>query len=192
MTVYKGYIYMAKKNVGIFLLYLGIFFGITLMFQLLNRENSTGGYQKESLRIAVVDQDGGEMAEALKSYLRDLHQVIELRDNASVLQEKMFYRDVHYVVRIPEHFYETCIVKGEKVPVTQVPGSYTSFYVEQQLNSFLNNARVYEAAGFTEAESARESKRSADVKVELLDTSGNGGEVPNYVNYFRYLPYLFL
>lgn len=192
MTVYKGYMYIAKKNTGIFLLYLGIFLGITLMFQFMNQEKSTEGYHEESLQIAVVDEDGGEMAEALKTYLGDLHQVTEMRDNASVLQEKMFYRDVDYVVRIPEHFYETCIVKGEKVPVTQVPGSYTSFYAEQQLNSFLNNMRAYEAAGFTEAESARASVKAADVKVELLDTSGNAGETPNYVYYFRYLPYLFL
>lgn len=191
MTVYKGYMYVAKKNFGMFLMYLVIFFSITLLFQMMERDTGAAGYQAESLKIAVIDEDGGMMAEALKSFLGTVHQVTEMKNDASVLQEKMFYREIEYVVRIPKDFYRTCIIKGEKLDVTQVPGSYTAFYAEQQLNSYLNNARVYAAAGFTEEETAK-TAGAAEVHVDMIDAGGNAGEIPAYIFYFRYLPYLFL
>lgn len=163
MTVYKGYMYVAKKNAGMFLLYLLIFFGITLLFQMMNGDKGVSGYQAESLKIAVIDEDGGAMAQSLKSYLGEVHEVMEMEDDAAMMQEKMYYRDIEYVVRIPKDFYQACIVNGKKLSVTQVPGSYTAFYAEQQLNSYLNNARVYAAAGFTEEEAAK-SARAAAVK----------------------------
>lgn len=191
MTVYKGYMYVAKKNAGMFLLYLLIFFGITLLFQMMNGDKGVSGYQAESLKIAVIDEDGGAMAQSLKSYLGEVHEVMEMEDDAAMMQEKMYYRDIEYVVRIPKDFYQACIVNGKKLSVTQVPGSYTAFYAEQQLNSYLNNARVYAAAGFTEEEAAK-SARAAAVNVELLDIAGNAGKISDSLFYFRYLPYLFL
>lgn len=191
MTVYKGYMYVAKKNAGMFLMYLMIFFGIILLFQTMNGNNEISGYQAKSLKIAVVDEDGGAMAQSLKSYLGEVHEVAEVEDDAAAIQEKMYYRDVEYVVRIPKDFYQKCIVNGEKLSVTQVPGSYTSFYAGQQINSYLNNARVYAAAGFTEEEAAK-SVGTAEVNVKLFDTGGDAGESPAYLFYFRYLPYLFL
>ena len=36
---------------------------------------------------------------------------------------------------IPEDFYENCMVNGESISVTKVPGSYSAYYVDQQLES---------------------------------------------------------
>ncbi len=65
---------------------------------------------------------------------------------------------------------------GEKLKVTKVPGSYTAYYADQQINSFLNNARVYEAAGFTETEMAEALKEMPKVQAELWDTEGGTGK----------------
>ena len=108
------------------------------------------------------------------------------------MQEKLFYRDIEYIVRIPSDFFDTCMADGQKLSVTKVPGSYTSFYVDQQINSFLNNARTYYAAGFSEEEVSEASKTPSTVTINLLDTNGTAGATPNFVYYFRYIPYLFL
>lgn len=192
MTVYKGYMRIAKRNAGMFFLYLAIFFVITLMFQSMGGEAEVSGYQAEKLRLAVLDADGGSFAKAFEEYLGRLHDVTETEDDAETLQEKLFYRDVEYIVRIPENFYETCIKEGTKLAVTKVPGSYTAYYADQQINSFLNNARVYAAAGFTEEETAEVMKMAPKVSAELLDIGAGTGETPMYVMYFRYMAYLFL
>lgn len=192
MTVYKGYMKIIKRNIWLMLLYLAIFMSVNLIFHAATGETDYAAYQAESINIALVDEDGGSLASGLKTYLEQLHQVTLMENDTAALQEELYYRNVEYILRIPADFYAYCILEGNPVEVTKIPGSYTSVYVDQQLNTFLNNARVYAAAGFTEEETGEALAALCDVKVELLDESGNAGELPPYAFYFRYLPYLFL
>ena len=121
----------------------------------------------------------------------NFHEVIPLENDISAMQEKLFYRDVEYIVRIPENFYRKCIVSGGMLPVTTVPDTYSGIYVDQQINSFLNNARTFQAAGFTEKEMADALIKDIPVRVELDRSSGSGGP-HQYIYYFRYVPYLAL
>lgn len=192
MTVYKGYMKIMWKNKGFILLYLAIFTGITMMFQAVNGNSQTGSYQAESIKIAVVDEDGGSLAFGLKEYLGQFHEVTTAVYDKALLQEDLFYRDVEYIVWIPEYFFETCIAKGQKLRVTKIPGSYTAFYVDQQINSYLNNARTCHAAGLTQEETARSLEKLESAQVELLDTGRVSETRSNYGFYFQYIPYLFL
>lgn len=192
MTVFKCYMRVMKHNKGLILLYLAIFTGITMMFQAMSGNDPVTSYRAQSVKIAVVDEDGGSLAGELKRYLGQRHQVSEMENDRVRMQEDLFYRNVEYIIHIPEHFFETCIVDGKKLQVTKVPGSYTAFYVDQQLNSFLSDARVYHAAGFTQEETAAALKEAKPPEVELLDSGGALEEMPSYGFYFRYLPYLFL
>lgn len=192
MTVYKGYMKIVRRNMGLILMYLAIFTGITIIFQKSNQNDPIGSYQAESVRVAVVDEDGGSLAAGLKEYLGQFHEVSMAEHDKGRLQEDLFYRDVEYIVWIPEHFFDTCIADGKKLAVTKVPGSYTAFYVDQQINSYLNDARTCYAAGFTQEEAAESLKKLKPAQVEFLDTGRVSGQTPAYGFYFRYIPYLFL
>lgn len=192
MTVYKGYMKIVKQNKSLILLYLVIFFGVTMIFQGTASKELTDSYHAESLKIGIVDKSSSELSKSLKSYLEHFHQVTMLDDDTSALQEKLFYRDVEYIIHIPSDFFDDCILEGQKLPVTKIPGSYTSFYVDQQINSFLNNVRTYQAAGFSEEEAANAAKTPASADITLLDSTGTAGITPDFVYYYRYIPYLFL
>lgn len=192
MTVYKGYMKIVKRNLGLILMYVVIFAGITVLFQQFSSADPAGSYQAESVRIAVVDEDRGSLAEGLKTYLGQFHEVTAAEHDKARLQEDLFYRNVEYIIWIPEDFFETCIVEGKALTVTKVPGSYTAFYVDQQINSFLNDARAFHAAGFTREETAEALEKLEPAQVELLDTGRASGEMSAYGFYFRYVPYLFL
>lgn len=85
------------------------------------------------------------------------------------------------------------LVLGRKeLAVTKVPGSYTAFYVDQQINSYLNDARTCYAAGLSQEETAQSLAKLETAQVELLDTGRISGQRPAYGFYFRYIPYLFL
>ncbi len=192
MTVFKGYMRVMKHNRGLILLYLAVFTGITMLFQRMAGNNPVTSYRAQSVRIAIVDEDGESLAGELKEYLGQCHQVSVMENDRARMQEDLFYRDVEYIIHIPEHFFETCIVEGRKLQVTKVPGSYTAFYVDQQISSFLNHAKVYYAAGFTQEETAAALSEAEPVKVELMDSGRTLEEMPDYGFYFQYLPYLFL
>ena len=192
MTVYKGYMKIIKQNKGMILLYLIIFFGITAIFQAAAKKENYSSYQAESVKIALVDADGGPMAEGLKNYLENFHEVTMMEDTPEVLQENLFYRNVEYIIRIPEDFFERCVVNDEKVPVTKVPGSYTSFYVDQQISSYLNTIQTYLAAGFSQEKAIQAVKKETHEPVTKLTFDSGTSDTSPYTYYFRYIPYLFL
>ena len=164
MTVFKGHMKIIGQNKMLILLYVAIFFGCTILFQSTAGKTETS-YQAEKLNIGIVDEDGGSLAESLTEYLGNLHHLIPIENDVSEIQEKLYYREVDYVVRIPKNFYKKCIEGDEKLSVTKIPDTYSGSYVDQQINSFLNNARTYQASGFTEAESASALEKTQSVKV---------------------------
>ena len=181
-----------KKNAGLIFLYLAIFFGVALALQAAAGKESYSSYESEKIKIGLVDKDNGPLAEGLTKWLENTHHVTRMEDSRENLQEELFYRNVEYIVVIPENFYETCMVNGESISVTKVPGSYTAYYVDQQLESCLNTMRTYLEAGFTQEEAAQVILDEKSAEVTLLDLDGNNGGVPAYIYYFRYMPYLFL
>ena len=190
MTVFKGHMKIIGQNKMLILLYVAIFFGCTILFQSTAGKTETS-YQAEKLNIGIVDEDGGSLAESLTEYLGNLHHLIPIENDVSEIQEKLYYREVDYVVRIPKNFYKKCIEGDEKLSVTKIPDTHSGSYVDQQINSFLNNARTYQASGFTEAESASALEKTQSVKVTFSNDEKSIEDAP-YVYYFRYMPYLFL
>ena len=146
MSVFKAYMKIAKKNIGMILLYLVIFFTVTIMFQRFAGEG-TQGYTAESIPVGIIDEDGGTAAESLIDHIGKTNDVILLENDTESLQEELFYRNVDYIIRIPEGFMEKCIRGDERLKVTAVPGTYTGYYAEQQISNFINFARSYAAAG---------------------------------------------
>ena len=191
MTVFKGYMRIMKKNTGLILLYLGIFFGVTMALQAAAGKETYTSYESEKIKIGVVDKDNGPFAEGLVKWLEGTHHVTMLEDNREKLQEELFYRNVEYIVVIPEDFYESCMVNGESISVTKVPGSYSAYYVDQQLESCLNTMRTYLKAGFSQKEAATAILDKKRGEVTMLDTDENSG-TSGWLYYFRYIPYLFL
>ncbi len=190
MTVFKGYMKVIRQNWGLILLYVAIFFACTILMQSMAGKTEKS-YQAESLKVAVADGDGGILAKALEAYLGNFHEIIPMENEISAMQEKLFYREVEYIVRIPDNFVEKCILNGEKISVTTIPDTYSGIYVDHQINSFLNNAGTCLAAGFSEEEAARALTDEVPVKVALAGKNGSTDN-PGYMYYFRYLPYLFL
>lgn len=191
MAVFKAYMKIARKNIWMILLYLGIFFCVAILFQRFVPEGAEG-YTAESVPVGIVDEDGGEAAESLINYICRTNETILLEDDRESLQEDLFYRNVGYIVRIPEGFMEKCILGEEKIEAVTVPGTYAGYYVDQQVNSYMVYARSYAAAGFTETEIASAMAHRDKAEVTLVDFSGNAGQVPAYTFYYRYLPYLLL
>lgn len=192
MTVYKGYMKILKKNLGLVVLYLVIFFSIAMVLQAAARKEHLEDFQKASVDIAITDQDNSILSHALTDYLKTIHNVSEISSDPSVMQEELFYRNAEYIVQIPENFYQTCIVEGNPISVTKVPGSYTSFYVDQQINAWLNNVRTYIASGFSQDEAAKAVLEQPSSRVSMYQDTENTSETPAYTYYFRYVPYLFL
>jgi len=194
MTVFKGYLKIIKRNLPVMLMYFAIFMGISIGIQMAVGEKPIVSFEAERLRVGIIDQDGGELAEGLIEYIGQAHDVVYLENDKSVIQEQLFYRNVYYVVMIPENFEEYCLNEGEKITTTKIPDTYSAYYAEQRIDDFMNSVRVYKDAGYTvgNAIDLTVAQGQEEPRVDILDVNGNQGQVPGHMYLLVYYPYLFI
>lgn len=175
-------------------LYIVIFLTISIVTQKMLGPQSTVSFELQSLDIAVIDHDGGTLAKGLTDYLSGFHNIKDIPDDKSILQDRLFYREVYYVVTIPENFEEKCLHGTETLPVTKVPGSTSGYYVDQQINTFLNNVSVMTKGGYALSDAIEKVIENAENEpdVTLIDKNGHGGEMPGHAFMYQYMPYILI
>ena len=190
MTVFKGYLAIANKKRGYIIMYMIIFISISFALQFAYKSNSSNMYSAASLDIGVVDRDKSELSGEIIDYLGTIHNVTELENDISVIQENMYYGKYDVVVQIPERFGKDNVSGDINLEITGQPGNYGYMYVKQQLNNVLNTYRKYNVAGYSVKESFDKINGQKDSKVELVDINGNGGTTKDFVYLFQFFPYL--
>ena len=181
-----------KKNIGLISIYLVIFFSTAMILQASAKKEHLEDFEKTRINLAIADQDDSTLSHSLTEYLKTIHNVYRISAEPTVMQEELFYRNAEYIVQIPKDFYKTCIVDENPLSVTKVPGSYSSFYVDQQINAWLNSIRTYTAAGFSQKEAAAAALEQSVSEVTMYHDEETAVETPGYTYYFRYIPFLFL
>lgn len=192
MTVFKGYLLMFKKNIGLAIMYFAIFISIALLISAVSAEEKSKSFAAAKVDIAVVDMDNSELSENLVKYLQKKHEVELAKDNKSALYEKLYYGEKSLVLRIGKGFEKKAFEGEVGIHLTNRPGSYSGMYLEQQINLFVGNVMSYLEAGYGMEEACQKVAARQESKVSIEDINGNGGDVPAYLGFFQYLPYLFI
>ena len=68
--------------------------------------------------------NGGALGSGQMDSVLDLasyHTIKDIPDDKSILQDRLFYREVYYIATIPENFEEKCLKNKETLPVTKIP-----------------------------------------------------------------------
>lgn len=195
MRVFKGYGNIIKRNIGMMIMYICIFVGIAIVIQKsLGDTGTVEDFSAVKLAVAVIDREGGVLGDTLKSYLEQEQTLVEIEDDEQTIQEELFYRNVRYVLIVPQGAQEAFENGETAVQTIKVPGSSTEFYLDAKINSLLNQIRVYRIGGFSLDEACGKVLALSEHKgkVTLLDINGNGGQRADYNYYFAYLPYALL
>lgn len=194
MTVFKGFMLMVKRNLGMLIMYMVIFVSICIMVQVMTKGKGMTHFEEERLDITVIDRDGGELAKGLTDYLGERHNLVDVEDDKTAIQENLFYRNIYYVVTIPEDFEKVCLENDGTLKTTKLPGTASAFYVDQQINTFLNSVKVLKGSGFSIKEAISSAVDAGETKSEvtLIDKNGHGGTVMPHAFLFQYLPYIVL
>ncbi|MCP1101287.1 ABC-2 type transport system permease protein [Aequitasia blattaphilus] len=194
MTVFKGFLLLAKRNIGIGIMYLGIFLSIAIAIERVGGAKAQTSFEETSLKIGVVDEDHSELSQGLKEYLSTKHTVTSYPMDKSLLQDKLFYRDISYIIYIPENFEEKVIQNGDSLSVTKLPDSTSAIYGDQEIDAFLNGIRTLKTSGFSTSEAVDEMLDSTKIEtsITLVDSNGNGGTIAPHSFYYQYMPYIML
>ena len=195
MTVFRGYVRIIKRNLNSIIMYVAIFMTICIVIQnAMANSGMTDGFSSMKMNVAVIDRDGGVVADTLKALMERDQKVVEIEDDPQVMQEELYYGNVEYILIVPEGAEEK-LRQGEAcVESITDPGTYSAYYAQAQVTNLLNQIRVCLASGMELEEACKNALALGEnqAKVTLLDVNGNAGLRPDYNYFFAYLPYAFL
>lgn len=196
-TVFRLYMAIIKKNLGYFAMYFGIFIGTALMFS--NSQSSQTEEMFEAVRVSipVIDRDQSEASKALTDFLSQDNDVYAFEGDASELNRGLYYREIGYILTIPEGFGASLEPEADQdvqLEVVKLPGSTVGYYIDADIEQFLLRYRTYLAAGFSAREAGEHTLalQGSTEAVQIEAGTQNTASLPSWAYTFNYLPYLYL
>lgn len=195
MQVFKAFFKILNKNKLAMLIYGVIYLVLMLAMSGSGAEADTSDFSQVSLDIGVENRDTGEFGRALTEYLSKDNTIKEVPTEREELLDAMYYRELEYVLVIPEDFTEK-FMTGEREDVlegTIVPGNGTAFLAETEIDEFLQTLGMYVDGGYTPEQAAEQTLADMQKEVEVRFLSNaDVQERPGASYFFQYLSYIFL
>lgn len=194
MPVFKICMKVFKKNLPIMMIYVGIFLAVSALIANATRDANQKGFSQTRRPIAIFSNEESPIIDALKEELSKVALIKEIEDDQESIQDALYFREVYYILRIPDGFSES-LMQGEVMQLekTVIPNSVDNVYLDMQVNQFFKIAKLY-AAGMDEIsmeELADYVSRDMEKVASLSMKSEEGKEQDqSYANYFfNYLAY---
>jgi len=165
MTVFKYFLKIAIKNRWIIIMYVTIFFVMTVLNSndAVKREES---FVESKLNIGIIDNCNSELSNSLRKYLEAKNNIVDTMEDEDYIKEQIFLEVADAVVIIPEDFDEKVIRREESVLVYKDDRKPQSIQIENQINKFLAFANItYENGNFALKDVAEALNESVEVHV---------------------------
>ncbi len=181
MTVFKAFLSILKKNRMVVFLYVFIlvFFG-TFNFK---TESQTFNFEATKPKVFIINDDKGLLSQDLEQYLKERCTFVSLDEKK--VDDALFYRDIHYFIRIPASFE-----KEEGLVFVKSNGNYEASLAKMYLERYLNLYTIYKEYPLSNEEIIEKIHISLDSDVSIdvltkLDTKGlnNAASFYNMANY---------
>lgn len=189
MTVFKTFLKVLNKCKGTIIMYTIILvaFGI---FNMKTSDNQTN-FVASKPDILIINNDVEEgITKNLIEYMKKNSEIIEVADNEEARNDALFYRDVNYIIYIPENFREDFLnQKNPKIEIKST-GDYQASLAEMMLERYIRIANTYTSTLNSEEEiiSSINETLEKETKTELtskLDTD-NLSKMAFYYNFANY------
>lgn len=170
MTVFKTFLKILNKNKFVVLLYTIILlvFGV---FNMTTSENNTNFIAaKPDILIINKDKKIG-LTKNLVDYIKDNSNIIDIKLEEEAINDALFYRDVNYIIYIPENYRQT-VLNGEE-PEIQIKstGDYQSSYAEMLLSRYIKIQNIYSNETNSEAELIEKINSNLENQTQIEVTS---------------------
>ena len=189
MTVFKTFWKIINKYKGTIILYtviLIIFGGFNMST---NDTGTTFVDSKPDILIINKDEEIG-ITKNLVDYLKQNSNIINVKNNEEAINDALFYRDVNYVIYIPEN-YRQDVLNGLNPEINiKSTGDYSASLAEMMLSRYVQIQNIYKdninnEDELIEAINNNLSKKSSVEMTSKLDAS-KMTKVASYFNFASY------
>lgn len=170
MTVFKTFLKILNKNKAIIILYTAFLIGFG-GFNMQTSDQSTDFVaSKPDIMIINHDKEEGITKDFIK-YITDNSNIVELKHDEEAINDGLFYRDVNYVIYIPENYHEDFMNgKNPEIDIKST-GDYQSSFAEMLLSRYVKVANIYQKSIKDEDELIRKIDETLSMQTEVTITS---------------------
>lgn len=195
MQVYKSFFKVIYKNLNQILIYVGVFFMVTIMVTKSYGSQVSTNFTETKINVVFINQDkDSKLMVGFKDYLSKNANLINIPDDDKRLQDALFFREAEYIIKVPAGFTEK-LLSGNEVQLekTTVPNSASSIYMDNLINKYFNTVKAYNTGikNLTQQElaayTAKDLSQKTEVNVESLVKQSN--KIDTFAYYFNYLAY---
>jgi len=196
MQVFKLFFKILKSQLGLMIMYVAIFAGISQMVSNLNTTPTLEDYEETSLEITISDNDNSTASAAFKEFLLKNNKEVVLDDlSEETIQDELYYRNTSNVLIIPAGFEENLIAgKTDKMlDIYNVPDTMASNVFTNRTNTYISTVSAYIAGGYSldEAITKTETSLAKKADVNITATTADAGQNPLSL-YLTYIAYVFI
>ncbi len=199
MQVFKAYFKVMRGSAISLAISLSVFMGLAVLFSFIAPKTAISSFEPTKIPVAVINRDGdAELAQGLVDYLAGTGRLVSYPDDEERLQDALFYRKVDYIAIIPSGFSDA-FMSGEDCAIRKVivPDSTSSYYVDMNIDRFLNTVRLHRLHSGEKDEvqlvAAAMADLAPDTPVTMISSgSTNNGYRQPYSYYYAYCAYALL
>ena len=141
-------------------------------FMMSTSENSTNFVaSKPDILIVLSENEEVGVTKCLLDYMRKTCNFVEVKDSEEAIEDALFYREVNYIMYLPENYRET-VLNGE-IPKIEIKstGDYQASFAEMLLTRFLKVQSIYAEEITKEEELIAKIEETLNKEVEVEITS---------------------
>lgn len=195
MQVYKCFMRILKKRAWSVVMYMGIFIVLCMLTSSQGKEAEEIKFEASEYNFAMFDQDQSELSQGLTDYLSGQNTLVDLKDEAEAIQDEIYNRNIHCVLRIQNGFGEAAAGgKGaEMIEITAVPGTVYGEAFTQTIQGYMSVLSSYLQGGFAEGEAIKRTKEAMKLSTSVsLAEGGNDSAYSMLYYFFKYLAYIYI
>lgn len=189
MTVFKTFLKVLNKCKIPIIIYTVFLIGFG-GFNIKTSENSTN-FVASKPDILIINQDKEEgITKNLVEYLKQNSNIIDVKNNEQAINDALFYRDVNYIIYIPQNYRQDFLNgKNPKIKIKST-GDYQASLAEMLLTRYINVANIYNKNISSEQQMLEKINEtlSKQTQIEItskLDTN-NLSKATFYYNFANY------
>ena len=192
MTIFKTIFKIINKIKGMLILYTVIILSITLLNQTPN--SNTLNFEAVKPDILIVNKyEDDYLTKGFKDYISKNSKLIDIDINdEEKINDALFYRDVNFIIYIPENFCEE-LLKGNVPEIDyKETGDYYASYSKMLIKKYINAVLVYKDY-YNEDELIDKVSNLLDTSIDTeIKTKLDTNKLDLAARYFNFLNYAIL
>ena len=189
MIVFKTFLKVlkaCKTPIIMYTVFLVVFGGLNMQ-----TSDTATSFESTKPDILIInnDEDKG-ITKNLIDYIKDNSNIIDIKDTEEAINDALFYRDVNYIIYIPDNYREDFLNNQNPKIEIKSTGDYNASLAHMMLEKYVKVANTYNAKLDNEEEIISNINKTLSVKTEIeltsnLDTN-NLARATFYYNFMNY------